>query len=395
MESGRMTEARAAESVSKGRVLIVDDDPLVLKAYARIVANDGFDVQPTEDGSTALARLGKESFDCVLSDISMPGMSGLQLLRAVRRLDLDIPVVLMTGDPNLSSAVEALEHGALRYLLKPVEPTKLLHEVEYAVRLCRVARLKRQAMHLLGAPVLELGDRASLDARFANALEGLWIAYQPIVRWSQRKVIGYEALARTTEPTLAQPLDLFDAGERLGRLQELSRAIRANIGSAECVMPPGCTLFVNLHPQDFLDDTLAEWVGNIPSDRVILEITERAPLESINDLPGRTARLRGRGFRIALDDLGAGYAGLSSFAQLDPEVVKLDMSFVRGVEHTPVKQRLIVAIIDLCRQLGAELVVEGVETRAERDTLVSLGCDVFQGFIFARPANPFPDVRWD
>ncbi len=100
---------------------------------------------------------------------------------------------------------------------------------------------------------------------------------------------------------------------------------------------------------------------------MVLEITERAALDRIHELQSRVTRLRALGYRIAIDDLGAGYAGLTSFAQLEPEVVKVDMSLVRGIDSSAVKQKLVRSIIALCTELGIQLVAEGIETPAERD----------------------------
>ncbi len=101
-------------------------------------------------------------------------------------------------------------------------------------------------------------------------------------------------------------------------------------------------------------------------------------------------RLRALGYRIAIDDLGAGYAGLTSFAQLEPEVVKVDMSLVRGIDSSAVKQKLVRSIIALCTELGIQLVAEGIETAAERDMLINLGADLCQGYLFAKPGRGFP-----
>jgi EAL domain-containing protein (putative c-di-GMP-specific phosphodiesterase class I) len=91
-----------------------------------------------------------------------------------------------------------------------------------------------------------------------------------------------------------------------------------------------------------------------------------------------------------VDDLGAGYAGLTSFAQLEPEVVKVDMSLIRGLDRSPTKQKLVHSIVGLCRGLGIQMIAEGIETIEERDTLVGLGGDLCQGYLFARPGRAFP-----
>jgi EAL domain-containing protein (putative c-di-GMP-specific phosphodiesterase class I) len=151
-------------------------------------------------------------------------------------------------------------------------------------------------------------------------------------------------------------------------------------------------LFLNLHPRDLEDETL--YAEDAPlsalAPRVVLEITERASLSHVKDVRGRVAALRKLGFRIALDDLGAGYAGLTSFAQLDPDVVKLDMSLVRGSDTEPTKQAILSTFVNLCRDLNMMVVAEGIETAQERDTLASLGCTIFQGYLFGRPARLVP-----
>lgn len=100
------------------------------------------------------------------------------------------------------------------------------------------------------------------------------------------------------------------------------------------------------------------------------------------------------GFRIAIDDLGAGYAGLTSFATLEPELVKLDMSLVRDIDKNPMKEKLVRSMTALCKDLGMLVVAEGVETTRERDLLVELGCDLLQGFLLGRPAPAFEAFSW-
>ena len=106
----------------------------------------------------------------------------------------------------------------------------------------------------------------------------------------------------------------------------------------------------------------------------------------------KVAELRRLGFQIAIDDLGAGYAGLTSFTQLEPEFVKLDMSLIRDVDHSSTKQKIIRSMVALCHDMGKQIVAEGVERREEQDSLVELGCDLLQGYLFARPGRPFPAV---
>jgi EAL domain-containing protein (putative c-di-GMP-specific phosphodiesterase class I) len=374
------------------RILVVDDDEMLVRSYARMLSADGYDVEIRLDGESAVSAVEAGSFDVVLSDIDMPRLSGVALLERIRACNLDIPVVLITGNPSIETAVAAVEHGALRYLTKPVEANHLRVVTADAVRLHRLARAKRSALDLAGGVDRLVGDRAGLVASFGNVLETLWIAYQPIVSWSRRDVFGYEALLRAREPSLPHPGAILDAAERLNRLQDLGRAIRAKAADPVTRMPKGAMLFVNLHTHDLLDDELFGTDRPLAriANQVVLEITERASLHHIRDVQSRIAKLREMGFRIAVDDLGAGYAGLTSFAQLEPEVVKLDMSLVRNVHKQPTKQTLVRTMISMCHELGMQVVAEGIETPEERDVIIECGCDLMQGYLFAKPGPAFP-----
>jgi EAL domain-containing protein (putative c-di-GMP-specific phosphodiesterase class I) len=241
-----------------------------------------------------------------------------------------------------------------------------------------------------------LGDRAGLDARFDAAIRQLWMAFQPIVSWKDRSIYAYEALLRTSEPAIRNPGEFLEVAERIGRLDLLGRTIRSRVGEASATAPEGALLFVNLHASDLEDETLYaadSGLGPIAS-RCVLEIPARAALARAPDPPPPTPHLRALGFRIAIDDLGAGYAGLSSFTQLQPDIVKLDMSLVRGIDADPQRRAIVRAMRDLCAELGMLVVSEGVETPGERDVLADLGCDLFQGYLFARPERGFPAARW-
>ncbi len=380
----------------KGRVLIADDEIALLRVYKRALVGAGYAVDMANDGVQAIDLVKLSEYDTIVSDIGMPNMDGLDLLKAIRAHDLDVPVVLVTGDPALATAMRALEYGAYRYVPKPFDLDMLTSVVESAVLVGRMAKLRRRALELYGDPDKQVGDRAGLEASFARAMGGLWVAFQPIVTWDSQTVYGYEALVRTSEPTLPHPGAIIDAAERLGKLKTLGHTIRTAAAKAFEAAPADAVLFVNLHPNDLNDDAVLHPDAPLTkiAPRVVLEITERAAVADGQDVRDRVAALRRLGFRIAIDDLGAGYAGLTAFAQLEPEVVKLDMSLVRDVHQQPTKRKLIRSMTELCHDMGRLVVAEGIETLEERDVLAKLGCELMQGYLFAKPGPPFPDVRW-
>jgi EAL domain-containing protein (putative c-di-GMP-specific phosphodiesterase class I) len=364
----------------RGRILLVDDEPLLLRAFARVLTRAGHEVVQASDGEAALKLVAEQRFDGALVDIGLPGAGGLEVMAALRRCDPGLPVVLMTGAPTLQTAIDAVGTGALRYLCKPIES----------------AALKLVASEVIEARRRHSADRAANDAvdpedlrSFSRALEQLFMVFQPIVRPERREVYAYEALVRTREPSVPHPGALIDLAQRCGKLPELGRAIRRLVATASS--DAAARLFVNLHPADLLDDDLydAEAPLSRLAKRVVLEVTERAGLDAIGDLGDRLKRLRAIGYRVAIDDLGEGYSGLTSLARVEPDFVKLDMSLVRGIDRFPAQRHIIRSTVQLCRLLGAEVIAEGVETEAERDALLQLGLELLQGYLFARPTPGF------
>jgi EAL domain-containing protein (putative c-di-GMP-specific phosphodiesterase class I) len=387
---------RPSVTASRGKVLIADDDALVRGALVRSLTGTGYEVTAAANGREATELLDESQFEAIVSDIAMPEIDGIQLLRAIRQRDPDVPVVLITGAPDVATAMQAVRLGALMYMTKPVDLDEMKGIVAKAVRLRRIARLKEEALSLVSEGGLGVSDRLGLEASFDRALEGLWMAYQPIVRGNDGSLFGYEALLRSSEKALPHAGAILDAAERLNRVEELGRIIRRAAARSFREAPAGALLFVNLHSRDLMDETLFALTSPLSTiaERVVLEITERASLDAVEDARSKISQLRQMGFRIAIDDLGAGYAGLTSFATLEPELVKLDMTLVRGIDSNPTKQKLVRSVTSLCRELGMKLVGEGVETRPERDTLIQCGCDLLQGYLIARPDRPFPSYNW-
>src|SRR3569623_526829 len=245
------------KAADKGSVLLVDDEANITAVYARQLRKHGMTVEVATDAVAAAELVRTRTFDVVVSDVTMPGMSGLALLRAVREHDLDLPVVLMTGGPDVKAAIKAMEYGAFRYLATPVPLAELSDVVARAARLHQMARVRREALQELSRGGHAISDRAGLESRFSNALDKLWMAYQPIVSWSARCVYAHEALVRTDEATLRRPDDLLDAAERLGRVQQIGRTIRARAAQALNEHPSLEALLIdNLHTEDLADEDL-------------------------------------------------------------------------------------------------------------------------------------------
>lgn len=371
------------------KILVVDDDPIVLRVLEASLAGAGHVV--TTVGSAEEARAMIDHADVVVSDDNLPGMRGRALLASMRASGIRTPFILVTGTPSVAGVVDAFESGATSYLSKPVRTEDLLRKVARASHVL-VPHGTADDEGTVAGPTADRRLHDALD----RALASLRVVFQPICCLSGKQLFGYEALMRSSEPSLPHPGAVLEAAEALGRLHEVGRRVRALSAAAFVDAPAEALLFVNLHPLDLTDEEL--YADGEPlaamTDRVVLEITERADFRLIADGRSRLERLRARGFRLAVDDLGTGYSGLASLVDLDPEVIKIDMGLVRDIDRDERKRRIVGSLVRLCGELGRLVTAEGVERREELDVLRELGCDLVQGYLLAAPAAPFPDIRW-
>jgi len=390
-----MQPPQSESETPPGTVFLVDDDDALREAFERLLRREGFKVFSFSAAPALIEALGHHAADVIVSDINMPGMNGIELLGQVRSQNLDLPVILVTGAPELETAIRAVTFGAFRYLTKPVDPAEFVQTVRHAERMHRLATVRRQIQDVMAGESLALGDRSGLEVRFLVGLEKLFLVYQPIVDWKQKKIFAYEALMRSAEPSLPHPKALLDAAERLESTHTLSRRVRELAHQARETLPEEIHLFVNLHPSDLSDVSLFEAPPRpMNSSRIVYEVTERARLDEVADVRHKVEQLRQLGYQVAVDDIGAGYAGLTSLVQLEPEFVKLDMELVRDIDQHPTKQRLVHSMVSLCQGLDMKVIAEGVETMAERDTVLSLGCNLLQGYFFAKPTARFGEAVW-
>jgi EAL domain-containing protein (putative c-di-GMP-specific phosphodiesterase class I) len=247
----------------------------------------------------------------------------------------------------------------------------------------------------LEQPVRETSN-PPLTTLFARALSQSFIAFQPIVSYADRRVFGFEALVRSKAGLLSSAAELVGAAESLGSLLSLGRTVRGAVARAIPDAPADSLLFVNVHPSDLLDPDLASPDAPLSrvANRVVLELTERASVGRGPELCERIAMLRRLGFRVAVDDLGAGFSSLDLLAEIRPDFVKLDMSLVRRLDGDERRRRIVGHLLALLRDLGAPAVAEGVETPGERDALLALGAPLLQGFLFGVPGPRLVQPAW-
>ncbi len=377
------------------RVLLIDDDDTFRQSSARVLEGAGFRVRQAASWPEARPLLD-DSIDVLLCDIVMPDYTGLDVLAQVSNSHPSLPVVLITGLPSLDTAIRALDLGAFRYLVKPFPPKKLLSMLDHAANLRDLARAQKNYLATTDMNRLVKAHNRQNQV-FSKAVESIHLAFQPIVSWSRHTTAAYEALLRCPHPDFSNPEILVEAADRLNRVTELGRIVRRSTVEAIPRAPTDTLIFINVYPQELWDpDLLSPTAGLLGyAERIVLEITERQALKNDTALKDRVGVLREKGYRIAIDDLGTGYSSLSVFTVVEPDIVKLDISLVRNLDTTPVKQKLVRSVVSLCKEMGIQTVAEGIETPGECKAAVELGCDLLQGFLFARPAALFVSPCWD
>ncbi|MDQ3038740.1 MAG: EAL domain-containing protein [Pseudomonadota bacterium] len=225
------------------------------------------------------------------------------------------------------------------------------------------------------------------------------MAFQPIVDLRKREVYAYEALVRGTDGASAGAiLSQVNQDNRYAFDQTCRRtAVRLAAGLQ---MP--CFVSINFLPNAVyqaatcIRATLeAAREHGFPTSRLIFEITENEELVDKDHLKSIIHEYRRQGFRTAIDDFGAGYAGLNLLAEFQPDIIKLDMALVRAIDTDPVRQAIVRGILGVCEALSIEVIAEGVETIEELVLLQGFGINLFQGYLFARPAvECLPAVAW-
>jgi EAL domain-containing protein (putative c-di-GMP-specific phosphodiesterase class I) len=215
---------------------------------------------------------------------------------------------------------------------------------------------------------------------------GLAIAYQPIVNLSTGATVGFEALARFRAEPVRAPDKWFADAHSVSRGVELELLAIARAIDGLARLAPGAYLSLNVSPCTILAGGLEAALADTPLDRLVLELTEHAPIEEYDALNAALAPLRSAGLKLAIDDAGSGYASFRHILQLHPDVIKLDLSLIRDIDLDPGRRALAKGLIIFANETGATIVAEGVETERELDVLKAIGVKVAQGYLFGKPA---------
>lgn len=355
----------------------------------RVLVEAGARLSREHGAPLFVARLGGDEFGLVVAADLAPD--------ALERLGASLCAALR--EPYCLPGVTAQVSGSVGFALFPHAgaTAELLYErADYA--------LYHAKQNIRGAAVVFSSDhetairQASLieqALRHADLDREFTLAFQPLVDIRRGRTIGFEALARWTSPSLGpvSPGDFVPVAERSGLIAMLSPVLLEWALRAAAEWPEDVRLSFNLSARDVVSPQqitrIVEVIkaSGVAPERIDLEVTETAVMRDLVQAERALNILKALGVRVALDDFGAGYSSLSYVDRLPIDKLKIDGSFMRGLTETGKRRAIVKTILDMCRNLELDCVVEGVESAAELALLLPLGCQVAQGYLFSRPMS--------
>ncbi|MDO8350913.1 MAG: EAL domain-containing response regulator [Gallionella sp.] len=374
------------------KILVLDDESFMLKLLGHMLANLGYTSVATCDNGRAALELvdsPNDSPNLILLDLNMPEMDGIEFVRHLVERSYTGSLLLISGEDErmLAAAdklVQAHKITVLGHVAKPVAPQALA---------ALLAKWAPPGSARVRPAKAEYGAEA-LRAAIANG--ELVNYYQPKVAVSDGRVVGVETLVRWRHPTdgMVYPDQFIGVAEENGLIDDLTRVVLHDaLAQARAWRDAGLTLRVavnlsmdNLKVLSFADFVAEQAVaaGVAPAD-MVLEVTEsrlmadlRAPLEILT-------RLRLKRFRLSIDDFGTGNSSLSQLRDIPFDELKIDQGFVHQAHADETRHAIVAASLSLARQLGMEVVAEGVEDQDDWDFLRRTQCDLAQGYFIGRP----------
>jgi EAL domain-containing protein (putative c-di-GMP-specific phosphodiesterase class I)/CheY-like chemotaxis protein len=385
-------------------VLIVDHDDSNVQHLELILRMAGASsVHTVTDARSAVDRCLEVRPDVVLMDLDMPLVDGYEVLFSLRRVLPDegfLPVLVLTHDTTTGARERALEAGVNDFLTKPFDDVEFVQRVRNLLSMRALYRTVHRHNLELQAELdahAEGHRRVAVEsdlrrARVADVIAdgAIRMVYQPIVDLAGGHTVGMEALARFDCEPQRSPAAWFAEAAEVGLAIELDLAAVAASLSALDWLPDDVFLSVNVSPATAISGRLQECLHGVPSSRIVLELTEHTRIDDYDALRTALDELRQQGARVAVDDAGAGYAGLQQILRLRPDIVKLDLEFTRTIDADPVRRALATSLVTFGRDTGELIIAEGIETPEEFETLERLGVCWGQGFYLA-PPGPLAD----
>lgn len=380
------------------RVFAIDDNNTNLELLNALLTRAGLrKVYTSNDPIDALSRLDEIDPDLILLDLHMPQLDGYAVLSrlAVRAAGAYLPVLVLTADATPEATKRALDLGARDFLTKPFDATEVilrvrnLLETRYLYQTLRSSNITLrnkikdyEQVERAESEAWQLEHETIEDVIRRNAIE---MVFQPVFDLESKSIVGAEALARFPGQRDYSPDRWFITAATVGLGYDLEvAAVRAALLALD-VLPKSAFLAVNVSPATLVQPDFLQLFSPEICPRIVLELTEHVQIEDYGAISAVVGAFRESGARLAVDDVGAGYAGFRHLLGVNPDIIKLDISLTRGINLDPSRRALATALVSFALETGRKIIAEGVETPEELEVLKQLKVDWGQGFGLARP----------
>jgi EAL domain-containing protein (putative c-di-GMP-specific phosphodiesterase class I)/DNA-binding response OmpR family regulator len=389
---------RTLERFSTMCVLIVDDNAANVALLKALLRDAGLNQVITEtDPRRVFGLLPVVNPDLVLLDLQMPHVNGLELLGAITRFAAGsyLPVMVLTADTSADTRNQAFELGARDFLTKPLDIVEVvlrtanLLETRQLHQLLRSPQSAQVTTPSIPQPATGAHDQAEAAGRRVRTVlrdRSIVPFFQPVIDLTSMAMVGQEALARFPSPHPQGPAGWFSDAFASGMGSELEWLAVMNALPMLDTADHDTFLALNMSPATI--ELIPERNIFPPAicPRIVIELTEHVPIEDYSAIHRALSVLRSHGARLAADDLGSGYAGFRHLVALQPDVVKLDISLIRGIHRSRPQRALASALVAFAHDISAEVIAEGVEEAAEVEVLRDMGIRWAQGYYLGMPA---------
>jgi diguanylate cyclase (GGDEF)-like protein len=343
----------------------------------RVLAATAERLRSVVRASDVVGRLGGEEFVLILPGVDAEGAED-----CAERARAALAELTVRGRPLAASA------GVAAAPADGVEPSELLANGDAALYWAKRTGRGRTVRYVAGAVRPEAQQRHEISALLEQGAGALRTVFQPVVELATGRPAGFEALTRFAGEPSRGPDEWFAQAHRVGLGEELE-ALALRCALSIPGRPDGTFLALNVSPRALLSAPVR---AALPADLtgIVVELTEHELFGAEGELETELAALRARGARVALDDAGAGYAGLQQIIRIAPDILKLDRALVHGAHADGSRQALLEALIGFAGTTGAAVCAEGVEDLDDVRTLVALDVTYAQGYGLARPGPPWP-----
>jgi EAL domain-containing protein (putative c-di-GMP-specific phosphodiesterase class I)/DNA-binding NarL/FixJ family response regulator len=381
--------------MSRIRVMIADDEESVRDVLRSLLNTDDeiSVVGAGQDADEAIAIAVRERPDVALLDVRMPRGGGPRAAREITRLCPGTELIALSADDDPRDVRTMLRAGAGTYLVKGDGAEDIVDVIHRSVEGPDARPRAAAVPSTPGAhPVGTRERRRRIEALIRG--EGLAIVFQPIFDLRSGRPVSAEALGRFAVPALGGPEAWFEEAVDLGLGIELEMtAIRLALAQLDR-LDPALSMAVNVSPEACCSPELRDLIESVDAGRIVLEITEHAPVADYGRLHTQLAPLRELGVQLSIDDTCSGYASLRHVLHLMPDTIKLDVTVTRGVETDPARRSLVESLVAFAPSVGAEILAEGIENAEQLRALARSGVALGQGYHLGRPAPRPASGTW-